>query len=775
MFLNFFKFGKKKKLKKDKIDDKKRPLFDVHRDAVKSVWGVVFLILFMLSLLSLFGRGGEAGSAFASFSDTVFGLGKYSIPVAFIAASLILFTSRKRNTYLPLFVGLILFFSSVLGILDISGGGGGDTENIKRGGYWGFIVAWPLTRYVGDIGALVTLGGFLLISIIIGFNIRVSRLLKREKADKSPAEREIQDKEGEDEKHDEKTDKIKVKTWQEREGGSKEASGIGVKNIGKLSSFIKRSNREEKKEGDEPNQRDFKIKTASFIDTDFRLPPTELLERETGKPSSGDIVANANIIKRTLQNFGIEVEMGEVSVGPTVTQFTLKPAEGVKLSRIVALHNDLSLALAAHPIRIEAPIPKRSLVGIEIPNKGITIVRLKNLLESAERKNAKGNLVFSLGRDVSGSGIYADLTRMPHLLIAGSTGSGKTICLNAIIINLLYQATPSRLKFILIDPKRVEFPVYSDIPHLLSPVVVEVQKTVNALKWAVLEMEKRFELLSQAKARDITSFNSNKKNIEDFGNLPYIVIVIDELADIMAARGKEVEALVVRLAQMARAVGIHLILATQRPSVEVITGLIKANITSRIAFQVASQVDSRTVLDMAGAEKLLGNGDMLFMSGDGSKPKRIQGAYVSEKEVRRVADFVREEGNKKQDEEPREGLDFKDSSIDGERKERVFGFPPVEGYKSTLASASSPIDFEDSDGMDDELYEEAKATVVRSQRASASLLQRRLRVGYARAARLLDLLEENGIIGPGDGAKPREVYVSREELGGENSGQWKSV
>jgi S-DNA-T family DNA segregation ATPase FtsK/SpoIIIE len=507
------------------------------------------------------------------------------------------------------------------------------------------------------------------------------------------------------------------------------------------------SERGERGEGGEvaiTDEKEFAIKKTSRLSGDFKLPPVDLLEKETGRPSSGDIVANANIIKRTLQNFGIEVEMGEVNVGPTVTQFTLKPAEGVKLARIMSLNNDLSLALAAHPIRIEAPIPGRSLVGIEIPNKGFSIVRIKNLLESSEFQKNTGNLKITLGRDVAGSPIIANLAKMPHLLIAGSTGSGKTICLNIIILSLLYQNPPNLLKFILIDPKRVEFPVFADIPHLLAPVVVDTQKTVNALKWAVSEMERRFELLASFKARDIGSFNSSKKIIEQHGPLSYIVIVIDELADLMASRGKEIEALVVRLAQMARAVGIHLVLATQRPSVEVITGLIKANITSRIAFQVASQIDSRTVLDMGGAEKLLGNGDMLYLSGDASKPRRVQGAYITDKEVKRVADYLREEGIK-----------FKDADTE---------LPANINPQSDITEHSSRLDFEDmTDATDDELYEEAHKLVIQAQKASSSLLQRRLRVGYARAARLIDMLEENGVIGPGEGAKPRDVYIGRKE------------
>jgi S-DNA-T family DNA segregation ATPase FtsK/SpoIIIE len=687
---------------------KTRPRFDVHSEVVKALWGVGFIVLFSLVILAFAGKAGSAGSIFSKIAESLFGLGRFSIPFVFLAASYILFGSGKRASYIPLVISGLLFFSGILGILNIF-----SPEGSVNGGYWGYFVSLPFVGYLGKFASFVIFFGFIISAIIISFNVRINKLVERVRgrSEKEKNESSLQEQSG---KLEEKPTEFKVRTWQSEK----------VKTQGE---------KQEEPRATAKEEAGFAVKDMQSIIGDFRLPPIELLEKETGKPSSGDIVANANIIKRTLQNFGIEVEMGEVNVGPAITQFTLKPAEGVKLSRIMALHNDLSLALAAHPIRIEAPIPGRSLVGVEIPNKGFALVRMKNMLESSEFSKRSSNLALSLGRDVSGAAIVANLAKMPHILIAGSTGSGKTICLNVIILSLLYQNPPNLLKFILIDPKRVEFPVYSDIPHLLAPVVVDTQKTVNALKWAVSEMERRFELLASVKVRDIAGFNSDKKVVEANGPLPYIAIIIDELADLMAARGKEIEALIVRLAQMARAVGIHLVLATQRPSVEVITGLIKANITSRIAFQVASQIDSRTVLDMAGAEKLLGNGDMLYLAGDASKPKRVQGAYVTEKEVRRVADYLRESAGSPANEEL--------VPIPEKVDDRRFDFEEIEG------------------GTDDELYEEAKKIVIQSRKASASLLQRRLRVGYARAARLLDMLEGDGVIGPGDGAKPRDVYL----------------
>ncbi len=465
-------------------------------------------------------------------------------------------------------------------------------------------------------------------------------------------------------------------------------------------------------------------------------PPLDLLKSSIEKPTTGDLRANANIIKRTLESFGIPVEMGEINIGPKVTRYTLKPAEGVKISRITALGQDLALALAAHPIRIEAPIPGKSLVGIEVPNKAAALVRLGSLMSYPEF-NASGPLGFVLGRDVTGEPIFADLEKMPHLLIAGATGSGKSVAVHSLVTSFLYKNSPAQLKFIMIDPKRVELSIYHNIPHLVSPVVTENKKAVGVFRWAIGEMERRYATLHAAGSRDITSYNKNGGKDDP---MAFIVIIIDELADLMTSYGREVEGSIVRLAQMARAVGIHLVLTTQRPSVEVITGLIKANVTGRIAMQVASQIDSRTILDTGGAEKLLGGGDLLFQSAELSKPKRIQGSYLSEEEINKVADFIREHnlGGVEADEE---GVNFLNAK--------------TEDAKGDLFD-----DFADDDD-EDELYDEAVRVVSDAQKASASLLQRRLSVGYARAARLLDIMEKKGVVGPGEGAKPREVFIEK--------------
>ncbi|MDD5146846.1 MAG: DNA translocase FtsK, partial [Candidatus Pacebacteria bacterium] len=497
-------------------------------------------------------------------------------------------------------------------------------------------------------------------------------------------------------------------------------------------------------QGKQEQSRNFQaaLELAKNFGGNYKRPPLELFDTTEEKPSSGDINYSSQVIKKTLQTFGLEVEMSEVNIGPTVTQYTLKPAEGVKLAKITALNNDLALALAAHPIRIEAPIPGRSLVGIEMPNKVRVPVKLGTLFSSPDYQKAPYPLSLAVGKDVMGKSIFVDLGAMPHLLVAGATGSGKSICLNSIIVSLICRNSPKLLRLILIDPKRVEFPIYSNLPHLLAPVIVNSQKATNALNWLIGEMERRFEVLQGAGVRDIMAYNKavveGKTKKEDKDIMPFIVLIIDELADLMMAKGREVEAAIVRLSQLARAVGIHLIVATQRPSVEVITGLIKANITSRVAFQVASQVDSRTILDTAGAEKLLGRGDMLYISSEFSRPKRIQGGYITAAEIKKVVSFIEKENN------------F-DSDFGGE--EILEG----NGSGDEIPGVSS-LEFTDAAG-DDSLYEEAKKVVIEYQKASASLLQRRLKIGYARAARLLDILEENNVVGQADGAKPREVLI----------------
>jgi S-DNA-T family DNA segregation ATPase FtsK/SpoIIIE len=471
-----------------------------------------------------------------------------------------------------------------------------------------------------------------------------------------------------------------------------------------------------------------------------------LLSKENSKANIGDVKANANTIKRTLKEFGISVEMDAVESGPTITRYALKPAQGVRIARIAGLQQELQLALKASSIRVEAPIPGKSLVGIEVPNQTRATVGLASLLATPEYTDSPHPLIAALGKDVTGHVHFANIARMPHGLIAGTTGSGKSVAIQNIIISLLYRNSPEQLRLILVDPKRVELTLYNKIPHLLTPVITDAKKAIRALSWAVKEMERRYDILEAEQVQNIASYHKNvyqvaKKEWEKNGKneeeqinlpeaLPYIVIVLDELNDLMQAFPRELEACIVRLAQMSRAVGIHLILATQRPSVNVITGTIKANVPTRIALAVASQIDSRTIIDSQGAEKLLGAGDMLYLSSDSPKPIRLQSAYVSEEEIKRVVEYLRKQSTEL------ETISFDENSDSG--NDSVF--------KSSIG-----------DDADDDLYEDAKQAVMEAGKASTSYLQRKLRVGYSRAARLIDLLEENGVIGPQDGSRPREI------------------
>jgi S-DNA-T family DNA segregation ATPase FtsK/SpoIIIE len=489
---------------------------------------------------------------------------------------------------------------------------------------------------------------------------------------------------------------------------------------------------------------------VAVSDPNWQAPSLDLLEKKQSPADAGDVQQNAQTIRDTLAEFNIEVEMEGANIGPKVTQYTLKPPSGVKLTRITALETNIALNLAAQTLRIEAPIPGQRAVGIEVPNLKAADVRLYGVLTSKQWKTGQEPLAFAVGKDISGDAVVGELNKMPHLLIAGQTGSGKSVMINTLLTSLLYRNSPSDMKLILVDPKQVEMAPYEDIPHLLTPVITEPEKTISALKWAVNEMERRYKLLAEEKIRDIRSYNKkiqsgnakvsvadsdgNAQQVDD-GAMPYIVIVIDELADLMMVAARDVEALIVRLAQKARAVGIHLVLATQRPSVDVITGLIKANIPARIAFTVASQIDSRTILDQIGAEKLLGQGDMLLLTPSMSKPKRIQGAWVMDEEVIKITDHLRMQSAPQYNDE-------------------IVSQPVQLNGKGGVV-----MDF-DGSGGDDDMYKDALRVVVESGKASTSLLQRRLRIGYARAARIIEQMEEQGVIGAADGSRPRDVLIT---------------
>ena len=696
---------KKKEKVRVKVARDKAPIFDISQETKNSIFGVVAIIFAVISVLSFVDMAGQGGKLFSSVAKSLFGWGFFVIPIAFAMLAFSFIKSISRKIYASAIVGTSLFSLSILGIFYIFGDGN-MTDRVHQGGYLGIVFGLPLLKAVGSIASWVILLAALVVSVLVAMNVPLRQLIKKEDEEKPLV------------------DNVVVKKGGEIVDMAKEAA----------KPLQARPQLSAKPVKAELTDQEFVIKNLKR--GKWTLPPLELLHRDQDQAVTGDINASANVIKRTLGNFGIDVEMGEVSVGPTVTQFTMRPAVGVKLSKITTLNSDLSLALAAHPIRIEAPIPGKSLVGIEVPNKKASIVGLRDMFEVEEYHKSKYFMPLAIGRDVSGNPVFAGLEKMPHMLVAGATGTGKSVSINSILLSMLYRHSPDVLKFIMVDPKRVELSLYNGIPHLITPVITDNKKVLGALKWAVSEMDKRYDMLSKAGSKDIFSYNA-KMTEDKEAIMPIIVIVIDELADLMASYGRDVEAVIVRLAQMSRAVGIHLILSTQRPSVEVITGLIKANITTRIAFQVASQIDSRTILDMAGAEKLLGRGDMLFLAGDVAKPRRLQGANVTEKEVKDVVKFLK---------------------LQAEELELA----PEEGdLKIEFNASGSAIigNRGDDDDGGEELYFQAKDLIVHAQKASASYLQRRLGVGYARAAKLLDIMEENGIIGPSNGAKAREVYV----------------
>ncbi|MEK7616231.1 MAG: DNA translocase FtsK 4TM domain-containing protein [Patescibacteria group bacterium] len=712
----------KKKVREEKSSDSNRFDLGLSQETKNGIWGVAALGVALIAILAYLGKAGEGGRLFHMVSVKLFGWGIFLVPVAFVMLGVAFLKDIHRKIYKSALLGTMLFVLSFLGIFFIMRDGDFETR-LLQGGYLGVALGYPLFAGVGFIASLVVFVILIVVAFLIALNIPLYKLVPWWNP-----EREQEVTEGMEEKPTELKDNVIIKQ------GNKIVTGQEDEKQKPIPAPVK---------APVPNGDEFVIKLSKS--GKWNLPPIDLLHSDKDTPRAGDINANVSIIKRTLAHFGIDVEMGEVSIGPTVTQFTLRPAVGVKLSRITALSSDLSLALAAHPIRIEAPIPGKALVGIEVPNKKSAIVGLRDLIDTDDFKKGKTFLPLAIGRDVAGYPVLAALEKMPHMLIAGATGTGKSVTINSILLSLLYRHSPDTLKMIMVDPKRVELSLYNGIPHLITPVIVDTKKVVNALRWAVREMEKRYEKLSESGSRDLYSYNAKQQSAKH-DIMPFIVIVIDELADLMSSHGRDVEAAIVRLAQMARAVGIHLIVSTQRPSVDVITGLIKANITSRIALQVASLIDSRTILDASGAERLLGQGDMLYVSGDtNAKLRRVQGALVTEQEVKDVIKFIKDQA---------EALGDTSSLPAG----ATSGQEPLGSDIDAITTGVAG----DSDDAGDELFGEAKDVVVQAGKASASLLQRRLKVGYARAARLLDILEERGVIGPGEGAKPREVYVGRD-------------
>ena len=673
------------------------------------VIGFLTIVLAVLIIFGSFSTGGSLPNWLFDTCRKLVGLSAYFLPFILIYGAVIKLRSEDIRLKRSMFIGLVVLILTMAGLFHLFTDSTQSLSIAERGdggGLLGHYITSVLLGLLNHVTAGLILVTAIVISVHYILKLPLTSLLILLRIDRAKPESDSPKKAV---KTEAKSDKFKL-----NEGVPVQRS-TGISNLKKVA---KKAAKEED------------AALTSDGDPEWNFPSLDLLSDKQEKADAGDVEGNAKIIEDTLSDFNIKVEMQGANIGPRVTQYTLKPESGIRLTKITALENNLALNLAATSIRMEAPIPGKRAVGIEVPNEKSASVLLKSILESKEWASHKSPLTFAIGKDIAGQSIVADLDGMPHLLIAGATGSGKSVMINSFLLSLLYRNSPSDLKLILVDPKQVELTPYNDIPHLLTPVVTQPDKAISALKWAVNEMEKRYDAMAEAGKRNIFEYNRVKK----LPRMPYIVVVIDELADLMMLAARDVEALIVRLAQKSRAVGIHLVLATQRPSVDVITGLIKANVPARIAFTVTSQVDSRTIIDGAGAEKLLGKGDMLFVTPHLTKAKRIQGVLVTEKEISGVTDFVRME----------RAPEYNDEIIT----------QPVQisGRNATAIGGS---------GHDEAtLYKDAVTVVVESGKASASLLQRRLRVGYARAARLIEAMEEQGVVGPADGSRPRQVLVS---------------
>lgn len=714
------------------------PMFDdLSPQARQAIAAVTVGVLGIFFLFSLLGFAGRAGTYTEMGLSWLFGTGAWLAPIASAFYVFVLMNPRDdERVSTSKILGISLFFVSVLASLELYTAG--------LGGMTGLALTYPLTFLVGEVVTGVLLFGFIMIGGFLTFNtgLRLPRLRKTEEElsleEELDLELPFEDEPGVVE--EEVDDKEKEEVEEEKKKG---LQTVAEKINGAL--------------GVEKNIANIVVKNFSGP---YTPPPLTLLKKDTGKAVAGDVKANSLTIKRTLKEFGINVEMDAVESGPAITRYSLKPAQGVRISRIVALQQELQLALKSSTIRIEAPIPGKSLVGIEVPNAVRSTVGLASILKNPEYTDSPRPLLIALGKDVAGGVHFANIARMPHALIAGTTGSGKSVTIHNIIISLLFRNSPEQLRFILVDPKRVELTLYNGIPHLLTPVITEPKKALQSLSWAVKEMSRRYDILQTEGVQGLELYHSKvyhpaKKAWEERGSLeeekdnipeplPYIVIILDELNDLMQAYPRELEALIVRLAQMSRAVGIHLLLATQRPSVNVITGTIKANIPTRIALNVASQIDSRTIIDQMGAEKLLGQGDMLFSS-EGSKLTRIQSAYISGEEIKQVVEYLKDQSAGML----HDGINFEDTK---------------EGSASSFMASIGGSD----DEAEDELFDDAKYAVMEAGKASTSYLQRKLRIGYSRAARLMDILEEQGVIGPADGARPREILIGKDGADGDS-------
>lgn len=727
-------------------------------DIKKNITAIFLIVFSLLFLLSLVGQAGIVGNKISEILGLIFGWSRFLLPILLLVLGIVYFRRYDKYRYYLTTAGVVLFIFFLATLIHIFY----DLDEMqiiaktgKGGGYVGFGIAYLLVKYLGILASVIVAGGFFLIGLILTFNFPLTDFFLKIKDWysifflKLKTFRLTKLKEVLPEKESETNIKENSIKFSDEKGEITEGEGdVYAKNLGK------------NKELEIVEIEDYQKKSG-----DWKLPPLNILQdpRKREKPKNLD--DKADLIIKTLADFGIDVYFKGYNVGPSMVQYTFEPDKGVRLSKIVSLQNNLAMALATSSIRIEAPIPGKSLIGIELPlpqeYKGE--VRIKSILESVDFQESKSNLTIALGQDVYGNFVLEDIKKMPHLMVAGATNTGKSVCINTILASLLYQNSPENLKFLLIDPKRVELNFYNGIPHLASPVIVDPSKVVKALQWAVNEMEERYELLEETKVRDIDSFNEKvkkgqKRRVEDEETgkmiyrdleiMPYVVIVIDELNDLMMAHGKEVEALIVRLVQKARAVGLHVIVSTQKPTVEVITGLMKANITTRIALKVATQVDSRTILDKSGAENLLGNGDMLLSGNSADKMRRIQGAYISDEETAKLVNYIKAEASRKK-------INQDGDSVSSSLHEYL---DKANGTQKSFIPGS----FGNQDDTEDELFEEAKQLAISSGGLSASFLQTRFRVGFQRATRIIDDLERAGILGPKNGSKPRELLIGKE-------------
>ena len=723
---------------------------------------VSLIIISILLAILIYTKAGYIGETLSPVLGGIMGWIKYIIPVGTFAIAVFLACDEDKENFMKKILQYAVFLlciTTIITVIQISQGKLGMSEGFEKsveeayengsknigGGAVGAICAIALIGLVGKIGTVIIALGVAIIDSIFLFGIKPAELLKEYVESRNERKQELKEQ---------RLEQKKLKLAKEiipKEEKKKKAKIMPENNIvteDQINIKMATQNNEEqtslfKKQEEVKEDKSKEILTLEHAltveDENYEFPPVEFLTpgKAATKMGKKAVTDTANKLQKTLYSFGVSAKVENVSVGPTITRYELKPAEGVRVSKIANLADDIALSLAAETIRIEAPIPGKQAVGIEIPNKEKEVVHLRDIIDSNEFKSAKSKLAFALGKNAAGEAIVTDIAKMPHVLIAGSTGSGKSVCINTLITSIIYKSKPSEVKLVMVDPKVVELSVYNGIPHLLIPVVTDPKKAAGALAWAVQEMVNRYHLFAEKNVRDIAGYNEALEKEGAEGKLPQIVIIIDELADLMMVAKNDVEDAICRLAQMARAAGMHLVIATQRPSVDVITGIIKANIASRISFAVTSQVDSRTILDSAGAEKLLGKGDMLFFPTGVLKPIRIQGAFVSDGEVEKIVNFLKENG----------GPTYSEDVL--EKIERA-------------NTTDKELDEQDDDETDPFLME-AIDTVVDLGQASASFIQRRFKVGYARAGRIIDQMEARGIISGYEGSKPRQVLVSKEQ------------